>query len=143
MRDENIDSAVRERLELINDNITEDSNNLFLIGRLRTETSSAVATPTVNLYLQDTLPGEKETDEAGDNRIYGLKMKDLEEIDDTAYPKVDFKAWFKEKNLYKNLDINDQKEIILVFIVEKNGSTSDVKIRHSSGVEKLDKEAYA
>lgn len=138
-----IEPTVRERLESINDHITEDSNNVFLIGRLKTGVSSSAVAPNVTIYLPETLPSKDKSSESSsdEDRVYGLKMDDLKETSNTAYPEGDFKAYFRANNLYKDWDVNDQKEIVLALIVEKNGSVSHAEVLQPSGVKKLDKEA--
>lgn len=143
LKDESVDQSSRERLESINDHITEDSNNIFLIGRLKAGvTSQPVGSPNINIYLQETLPNKDNTSSSSsdEDRVYGVKFDDLKEIK-TGYPKGDFKEYFRTNNRYKDWDVNDQKEIMMVFIVEKDGSTSSVEVGKSSGVEKLDQEA--
>ncbi|MDL2277688.1 TonB family protein [Parabacteroides sp. OttesenSCG-928-G07] len=148
LKDQHLDQSHRDRLELINNNITEESNNIFFIGRLRTDMISSFAVHDINIYLQETLP-ERETPSKvstpaitlDDDRVYGVKMDDLKEIRITGSPKGDFKEYFKTNNIYKDWSDNDKKEVGLTFVIEKDGSASNVKVNKSSENEKLDKEA--
>ncbi|MDR1258847.1 MAG: 6-bladed beta-propeller [Tannerellaceae bacterium] len=148
LKDQDVDANSRERLELINNSITEDSNNIFFIGRLKTAMSSpAIVDNDINIYLQEASPDKenisKDSDQASssdEDRVYGLKTDDLKEIK-IGYPEGDFKEYFRTNNLYKDWDSNDKKEVTVVLIIEKDGSASNVRAVTPSGVEKLDNEA--
>lgn len=49
--------------------------------------------------------------------------------------------YFKKNNRFANWDQKDKKRVIVRCIIEKNGKASHIKIRHGSGIKKLDMEA--
>lgn len=77
-------------------------------------------------------------DTVDNDRIY--YFEDLQEIKETprlAGPK----EYFRKNNKFKDWDANDPKQVFLEYIVEKNGTASNVEIKESSGIKKLDDEA--
>lgn len=67
-------------------------------------------------------------------------VTEIGKVYSTPYIK-DPKKFFKENNRYKDWDDNDRKSALVAFVTEKDGTNSQVKIRKSSGVKKLDDEA--
>jgi len=137
-----LDEEVRERLDIINDNITEDSNNVILIGKLKNSVYQDNLNE-LNTVIHLAQPGNREKGESGstleeDNKLYGFK--DLGQFSNTPY-KEEALEYFRTNNRYKDWDANDRKEVRTKSIVEKNGTTSNVRILKSSGIDSLDQEA--
>lgn len=89
--------------------------------------------------LSETKAVQK-TIENEDTTVYGFKdLKD--KIKETPIMKGDPKTYFRENNKFKDWNINDKKEVGLEYIVEKNGSTSNIMVIKSSGNTNLDNEA--
>jgi hypothetical protein len=140
-----------ERLELIDDNINDESNNIIILGKLKktiTQTEPALET---NVSISIAQPkkenrsnhvsdkgGEKKEDLIEDDRLYGFD--DLKEMKNTAYIEH-WQEYFRANNKYKDWNEEDRRETIIKCIVEKDGTTSDVKIVTTSGVDSLDMEA--
>lgn len=68
------------------------------------------------------------------------KIYDLPESQTTPVLE-DALEYFRTHNRYKDWDINNKKNVLIGCIVEKDGSTSDVTVKRSSGVDELDQEA--
>lgn len=81
---------------------------------------------------------EKETDD--DDRTY--YFKDLAEMDQTPTMKGNPKEYFRKNNKFKDWDADDPKKVLLEYIVEKNGTASNIEIKKSSGNKELDDEAF-
>ena len=80
------------------------------------------------------------TEEADDdNRIY--YFEDLIEMKETPTIKGNPKEYFRKNNKFKDWDANDPKKVLLEYIVEKNGTASNIEIKKSSGNKELDDEA--
>lgn len=65
---------------------------------------------------------------------------DEKDVFNTPYIK-NVKEYFRKNNRYKDWDKNDKREVVVNFSTLKDGSNINVKIRKSSGVQKLDDEA--
>lgn len=49
--------------------------------------------------------------------------------------------YFRENNKYTDWNKADEKRVLVEFVSEKDGTTSQVKVRRTCGVDKLDNEA--
>jgi TonB family protein len=50
-------------------------------------------------------------------------------------------AYFRQNNKFKDWDKNDKKIVFIQGVVEKNGTITNVMVKRSSGVTKLDEES--
>jgi TonB family protein len=141
-----------KKVKELHDQITDDDNNILIIAKLRTDknTTLSLATAT-NEPVQPTggqtppppPPGKEETSDTT-GYIYRFNEADMKQIRKTPQwgdvPNEPL-TWFMANNKYKDWDKNDPKRVMVDFIVEKSGKTSNVTIVESSGIEALDKEA--
>ena len=143
-----LDPKIKETLVHLLDRVDDESNNIIITGRLAKNGAgsnknilitegkkniSSIKKEVADKPIIDSPEGNSDND-----RVY--RFKDLKEIKQTAILDK-AKEYFRQNNVYKDWDPNDKKETRLSFIVEKNGTTSSIKVIHSSGIEKLDKEA--
>lgn len=144
--------TVYEQLELLNNNLNEESNNIIIIGKLRKNSfeKESLFEPKVTIsfsqkdvavksgnFLKERERKEKYSGNE-DDKLYGFN--DLKELKNTPY-KEDWKEYFRVNNKYKNWNKNELKETTVECIVEKDGTTSNVKIQKTSGIDSLDVEA--
>lgn len=62
------------------------------------------------------------------------------EIFNTPYIK-DVKSYFRQNNHYKDWAKEDKKEVVINYSTLKDGTNINVRVRKSSGIQKLDNEA--
>lgn len=138
----------------------EDDNNVILIGKLKQnpdeifrmsepddqqplyrrkkiQSNVEIISNSKHEIAQDTIAKVKE--QSDNDRIY--YFKDLKEIKETPVFKETPTQYFRNNNRYKDWNINDKKEVVLEYIVEKDGTASNIKIRKSSNNTDLDEEA--
>jgi TonB family protein len=91
-----------------------------------------------DLNKNSSKPGVENISEKEDTLIY--YFSDQKKIHNTPYFE-NYTEYCRDNNKYKNWDKNDKRETIVGFVVEKDGTTSYVKVIKSSGIEMLDNEA--
>ena len=77
----------------------------------------------------------------GDTTIYGWKELMEGKIKETPILGVNPKEYFRENNKFKDWDATNPKQVFLEYVVEKDGTASNIKIKESSGNSELDNEA--
>lgn len=79
---------------------------------------------------------EKKNLTVNDTIVYA----DDKDVFNTPYKK-NVKEYFRQNNSYKDWDENDKREVVINCSTLKDGSNINVKVRKSSGIQKLDNEA--
>lgn len=113
----------------------ENLNNFVLIGKLKGQADEGFEMMDATYSIQPI--ANEETDDDDPDKIYsgfGIFSKFPES-------KEDYVEYLRKNNKYKDWDKNDPRETQIVFVVEKDGRASNVKVQDSSGIEELDKEA--
>lgn len=156
----NFSSEIQNIVQQLINNIGEDDNNIILVGKLKQNINEVfkmnkldfqqlnmkgenrfnpdeVSDPQCEGTLQTTTEVMEQSDSSNDRIYY---FKDLHEMKETPILN-DANQYFRNNNRYKDWDINDKREVVLEYIVEKDGTTSNIIIKKSSNNEDLDKEA--
>jgi TonB family protein len=140
-----------EQMNELYENITDEDNNIIIAGKLKTDKNAQAATvkappqPSVRAADSPKTGSRPAADEAlpqtsDDNYIYLFEDMLQEKLGDT--PKwPDAVAYIKNNNRFGDWDKNDPKEVWVDYVVEKDGSTSNVTIWKSCGIAELDNEA--
>lgn len=76
-----------------------------------------------------------------DDKLYGWDDVMNGKLKETPIMNGVPKEYFRKNNKYKDWDANNPKQVLLEYIVEKNGTASNVEVKKSSGIKKLDDEA--
>lgn len=150
-------SGIAKYIQDLQQNDCEDLNNIILIGRLKKNTAESFMMndkdyqeqPQMNKTV-DTIKKEKE--EVSLKRT-GKKEETITEEDDPNRIYTGFGVfshipllkggldYFRKNNRYNDWDSKNPKEILIEYVVEKNGKASHVSIKESSGNAELDQEA--
>lgn len=150
-------SGIAKYIQDLQQNDCEDLNNIILIGRLKKNTAESFMMndkdyqeqPQMNKTV-DTIKKEKE--EVSLKRT-GKKEETITEEDDPNRIYTGFGVfshipllkggldYFRKNNRYNDWDSKNPKETLIEYVVEKNGKTSHVSIKESSGNAELDQEA--
>ena len=140
----------RKRLTTLINSIDENENNYIFYGKLkkskdktfnadiRIKQRSTTEINSENTSSQQTGLSQynEDNDNSDDDEIY----MDLNDIKETpTLPNA--KEYFRNNNKYKDWDIKNKKEVVLRYVVEKNGKASNIQVRKSSGNDNLDNEA--
>lgn len=148
-KNENTSKKWSENADLLYNNLTEDSNNVIFIGKLKKNPHETFTLKDGNIRNLPATPAPKkkdkkenvpETEKVDDDKTYGKEdighgvIKNTPTLDNAL-------EYFMTNNRYKDWDPNDKKEVWVKYIVEKDGTASDVSIMKSCDVEKLDNEA--
>ena len=157
---DNCSSETQNIVHQLMNNIQEDDNNVILVGKLKQNINEVfkmnkldfqqlnmeeknrpnlgvVSNPKHEVASQTTTK-VKEQSNSDNDRIYYFSQ--LKEIKETPTLK-EAKQYFRNNNRYKDWDINDKREVVLEFVVEKDGIASNIKIHKSSNNTDLDREA--
>lgn len=90
----------------------------------------------------DTINKTKRVNTVDEDTVtYGFKELMEGKVKETPIFKDKPIEYFRKNNKYKDWDANNPKEVSLDYIVEKDGTTSNIRIIKSSGEKKLDDEA--
>lgn len=92
----------------------------------------------LDLDKNSSKPEVENISEKEDTMIY--YFSDQKKIHNTPYFE-NYTEYCRVNNKYKDWDKSDKRETIVGFVVEKDGTTSYVKVMKSSGIEMLDNEA--
>ena len=150
-------SGIAKYIQDLQQNDCEDLNNIILIGRLKKNTAESFMMndkdyqeqPQMNKTV-DTIKKEKE--EVSLKRT-GKKEETITEEDDPNRIYTGFGVfshipllkggldYFRKNNRYNDWDSKNPKETLIEYVVEKNGMSSHVSIKESSGNAELDQEA--
>lgn len=144
-----ISEEAYENARKLHDAIDDDGNNILLIGKLKENAMENFTLKTFDIQpaenttstkrVQDTQKDDL-TDSADndDDKIYGFD--ELKSIKNT--PQLEnYKQYFRTNNKYNTWDSDNKKEVLVGYIVEKNGKPSGVFVKTSCGIQELDDEA--
>ena len=148
---ENLSAETLEKLKRFSTSINEeDDNNILLIGKLKQDMAENFVQKEI-VYKPTTVSSTPKNNDVAekpdisankedDDKTYGLEDSRLNLVRTT--PVLDkAKQYFKENNKYKDWNPQDEKKVLIEYIVEKTGKTTDVTVKQSCGVEELDNEA--
>jgi hypothetical protein len=148
-----------ERVKNLYENITDEDNNIIITGKLKTGKNAQVAmvkaspqpsvrqvsTPkkTANRSATDDAPSPPppaSSQTFDDDYIYRFEDMLQAKIGETPqWPEA--KAYKKANNRFGDWNKDDPKEVWVDYVVEKDGSTSNVTVWKSCGIVELDNEA--
>lgn len=156
----NFSSEIQDIVSQLTNNLRDDDNNVILVGKLKKNISETFRSASLN-YQQLIVEEQKNQPKSGiisdpkhevvqktkvnvkeqgnNDKVY--YFKDLKEIKETPVFKEAPMQYFRNNNRYKDWSIEDKREVVLEYIVEKDGSTSDIIIKKSSNNKELDEEA--
>lgn len=144
-------SDLAQYIQDIQQSDVEDLNNIILIGKLKENRTVSFTIRDINDYKGNNSVIKKETSKGLSTPIKKRESVIEDKNPDKIYSglgvfshipllKGDLE-YFRKNNRYKNWDSKNPKVVMVGYVVEKNGKASNVIVKESSGIEKLDKEA--
>lgn len=133
---ENLKPEQKANLETLQSQLDDNDNTYLFIGKLRQNKAQTPTTVTI-LPRKEAVKHEVKETKTEDEAIDEL----LKEVYYTPMFEPDAYTYYRENNRYKDWPKDDEKRVAIRATVEKDGTTSNVEVRKSCGIEKLDQEA--
>lgn len=142
-------SGVSQLAKELQETDCENLNNFVLIGKLKGQADEEFEMMDAAYTIQPVAEeSEKNLSEGG--KAQSDEASDDDDDPDKIYTGFVFSHvpmlkggndYFRNNNRYKDWNSNDPKEVLVGYVVEKDGTASNVVVLESSGNDNLDKEA--